>query len=70
MSASYCSVSVLTRCCCLSCLSSTEASIETDFSGTTFTCAIIRGNKATLCNIGDSRSSLGYRNASGGETAT
>jgi serine/threonine protein phosphatase PrpC len=46
-----------------------EASIETDFSGTTFTCAIIRGNKCTLCNIGDSRTSLGYRNPSGGVTA-
>eukprot|EP01039_Chlorochromonas_danica_P008557 gene8557-9430_t len=46
-----------------------EASIETDFSGTTFTCAIIRGNKCTLCNVGDSRTSLGYRNASGGVSA-
>lgn len=46
-----------------------EASIETDFSGTTFTCAIIRGNNCTLCNVGDSRTSLAYRNKSGGVTA-
>jgi len=38
-----------------------EASIETDFSGTTFTCAIIRNNKCVLCNIGDSRTSIGFR---------
>jgi serine/threonine protein phosphatase PrpC len=46
-----------------------EASIETDFSGTTFTCAVIRGNNCTLCNVGDSRTSLAYRNKSGGVTA-
>jgi serine/threonine protein phosphatase PrpC len=43
-----------------------EPSIETEFSGTTFTCAVIRNNKCVLCNIGDSRTSLGYRNKSGG----
>jgi serine/threonine protein phosphatase PrpC len=42
-----------------------EASIETDFSGTTFTCAVIRNNKCVLCNIGDSRTSLGYRGKDG-----
>lgn len=46
-----------------------EASIETDFSGTTFTCAIIRNNKCTLCNIGDSRTSIGFRNKDGGVSA-
>jgi len=46
-----------------------ESSIETDFSGTTFTCAVIRNNKCTLANIGDSRTSLGFRNAAGGVTA-
>lgn len=46
-----------------------ESSIETDFSGTTFTCAVIRDNKCTMANIGDSRTSLGYRNSSGGITA-
>lgn len=45
-----------------------DTSIETDFSGTTFTCAVIRGNKATMANIGDSRTSIAYRNASGGAT--
>jgi len=45
-----------------------ESSIETDFSGTTFTCAIIRNNKCTLCNIGDSRTSLGFRNQDGSVT--
>jgi len=43
-----------------------DSSIETDFSGTTFTCAIIRGNHCTLCNIGDSRTSIAYRNKSSG----
>lgn len=43
-----------------------EPSIETEFSGTTFTCAVIRNNKCVLCNIGDSRTSLGFRNKSGG----
>lgn len=38
-----------------------DSSIETDFSGTTFTCAVIRGNKCTLANIGDSRTSLAFR---------
>lgn len=38
-----------------------DSSIETDFSGTTFTCAIIRENHCTLCNIGDSRTSIAYR---------
>jgi serine/threonine protein phosphatase PrpC len=46
-----------------------EPTIETDFSGTTFTCAIIRNNKCVLCNIGDSRTSLGYRSESGGVAA-
>ncbi|CAK9251403.1 unnamed protein product, partial [Sphagnum jensenii] len=41
------------------------SSIETDFSGTTFTCAVIRDNKCLLCNIGDSRTSLAYRNEKG-----
>jgi len=45
-----------------------ESSIETDFSGTTFTCAIVRNNKCLLCNIGDSRTSLGFRSKSGGVT--
>lgn len=45
-----------------------DPSIETDFSGTTFTCAVIRGNTMTTGNIGDSRSTIGYRNASGGIT--
>ena len=42
-----------------------ESSIETDFSGTTFTCAVIRDNKCILCNVGDSRTSLAYRNEDG-----
>jgi len=46
-----------------------ESSIETDFSGTTFTCAVIRNNTAVLCNIGDSRTSLGYRSETGGVKA-
>ena len=49
--------------------SNTESSVETDFSGTTFTCAIIRDNSCIMANIGDSRTSLGYRNAQGGITA-
>jgi serine/threonine protein phosphatase PrpC len=50
-------------------ISFSEPTIETDFSGTTFTCAVIRNNKCVLCNIGDSRTSLGYRNESGGIAA-
>jgi serine/threonine protein phosphatase PrpC len=46
-----------------------EASIETDFSGTTFTCAIIRDNKCIMANVGDSRTTLGFKNASGGVSA-
>lgn len=46
-----------------------DTGIETEFSGTTFTCAVIRNNLCTLANIGDSRSSLGFRNAAGGVTA-
>ena len=46
-----------------------ETTIETDFSGTTFTCAIIRDNSCTVANVGDSRTSLAYRNATGGVTA-
>jgi len=46
-----------------------EPTIETDFSGTTFTCAVIRNNKCVLCNIGDSRTSLAYRSESGGVAA-
>ena len=42
-----------------------DSSIETDFSGTTYTAAVIRNNKCTLCNIGDSRTSLGYRSKTG-----
>lgn len=42
-----------------------ESSIETDFSGTTFTCAVIRDNKCILCNVGDSRTSLAYKNDAG-----
>jgi len=38
-----------------------ESSIETDFSGTTFTCAVIRDNKCVMANVGDSRTSIGYR---------
>ncbi len=44
-----------------------ESSIETDFSGTTFTCAVIRGNRCTMANIGDSRTSLASRNPKTGE---
>ncbi len=46
-----------------------DPSIETDFSGTTFTCAVIRDNKCFLANIGDSRTSIGFRNRDGGITA-
>ncbi|KAJ1419890.1 phosphatase 2C-like domain-containing protein [Ochromonadaceae sp. CCMP2298] len=46
-----------------------DASVETDFSGTTFTCAVIRDNHCTLCNIGDSRTSIAFRSATGGVTA-
>lgn len=42
-----------------------DSAIETDFSGTTFTCAVIRNNKCTLCNIGDSRTSIAYRSKNG-----
>lgn len=42
-----------------------EASIETDFSGTTFTCCVIRDNVCVLANVGDSRTVLAYRNADG-----
>jgi serine/threonine protein phosphatase PrpC len=45
-----------------------DPSIETDFSGTTFVCAVIRGNTMVTGNVGDSRTTIGYRNASGGIT--
>ena len=32
-----------------------ESTVETDFSGTTFTCAIIRDNSCIMANIGDHR---------------
>ena len=44
-----------------------ESTIETDFSGTTFTCAVIRGNRCTMANIGDSRTSIACRNPNTGE---
>ncbi len=44
-----------------------DSSIETDFSGTTFTCAVIRGNRCTMANIGDSRTSIASRNPKTGE---
>ena len=37
-----------------------DVSIETDFSGTTFTAAVIRGNRCITCNVGDSRTSIGF----------
>ncbi|CAM9840851.1 unnamed protein product, partial [Ectocarpus fasciculatus] len=43
-----------------------DLSIETDFSGTTFTCSVIRGNTCTCGNIGDSRSTVAFRTSSGG----
>lgn len=42
-----------------------DTAIETDFSGSTFTAAVIRGNTCTTANIGDSRSVLGHRSSSG-----
>lgn len=42
-----------------------DSSIETDFSGTTFTCAVIRNNKCIMANIGDSRTSIGFRSKNG-----
>jgi serine/threonine protein phosphatase PrpC len=47
------------------CVIFAEASIETDFSGTTFTCCVIRDNRCVLANVGDSRSVLAFRNADG-----
>jgi serine/threonine protein phosphatase PrpC len=43
-----------------------DSSIETDFSGTTFVCAVIRGNRCTMANIGDSRVSLAFRDGDTG----
>ena len=51
---------------CFSSLYILESSIETDFSGTTFTAAVIRDNKITMANVGDSRTSIGFRNENGG----
>jgi len=42
-----------------------ESSIETDFSGTTFVCAVIRDNKCVMANVGDSRTSIAYRGPDG-----
>eukprot|EP00607_Mallomonas_marina_P004189 CAMPEP_0182428164 /NCGR_PEP_ID=MMETSP1167-20130531/21073_1 /TAXON_ID=2988 /ORGANISM="Mallomonas Sp, Strain CCMP3275" /LENGTH=385 /DNA_ID=CAMNT_0024610867 /DNA_START=126 /DNA_END=1283 /DNA_ORIENTATION=+ len=39
-----------------------DGGVETDFSGTTFTISIIRGNTIVCGNVGDSRTTLGYRN--------
>lgn len=47
-----------------------ESSIETDFSGTTFTCAVIRDNKCIMANIGDSRTSIAYRGPGGATIGT
>ena len=41
----------------------TEPAIETDFSGTTFTCAVIRDNRCTCANIGDSRTTIAFRSS-------
>jgi serine/threonine protein phosphatase PrpC len=43
-----------------------DMSIETDFSGTTFVCAVIRGNTVTCANVGDSRTTVAYRNSATG----
>ena len=45
---------------------SSESSIETDFSGTTFTCAVVRGNNCVCANIGDSRTVIGFRDSISG----
>lgn len=46
-----------------------ESSIETDFSGTTFTCAVVRGNNCVCANIGDSRTVIGFRDSISGVSA-
>ncbi len=42
-----------------------DTAIETDFSGTTFTAVVIRGNMCLCCNIGDSRTTIAYRAPAG-----
>lgn len=42
-----------------------DPAIETDFSGTTFTAVVIRGNRALCCNIGDSRTTIAFRAGAG-----
>jgi serine/threonine protein phosphatase PrpC len=44
-----------------------DLAIETDYSGTTFTCAVIRDNRCTCGNIGDSRTTIGYRDPATGK---
>ena len=39
-----------------------DGEIETDFSGTTFTCAVIRDRSCITANVGDSRSIVGFKN--------
>ena len=46
-----------------------DSSIETEFSGTTFTCAVIRDNFCVCGNIGDSRTVIGFKNSTDGITA-
>lgn len=40
-----------------------------DFSGTTFVCAVIRGNDMWVANVGDSRVTVGMRNSDGSISA-
>jgi len=39
-----------------------DGEIETDFSGTTFTCVVIRDRSCITANVGDSRSIVGFKN--------
>merc|ERR1712028_91819 len=46
-----------------------DSSIDTEFSGTTAVINVIRGNQIICGNIGDSRITLGYKDASGKHVA-
>jgi serine/threonine protein phosphatase PrpC len=46
-------------------LSTADASIDTEFSGTTAVVGAVRGRTLTVANVGDSRCILARRNAAG-----
>ncbi|CAM9558556.1 unnamed protein product [Phaeothamnion confervicola] len=47
-----------------------DPAVDTDFSGSTLVAAAVRGNSITIANVGDSRITLGIRDAASGAVRT